>query len=227
MQPYFFPYLGYFQLISAVDRFVFLDDVRFIKQGWINRNRILLAGKTTFLSVPVENPGLTGRICDLRIAGNAWRRKSLETLRHAYHGAPHFAETFELARTVIESGSELIGELAKQSVRGVCAALGIDSELVDGSASYRNAGLKAQDRILDIVGRERASEYVNASGGRSLYSATAFAAAGVRLRFLEPASMPYPQLTQQFVPDLSILDVMMNVGREGARALLGTYTLVD
>ena len=225
MQPYFFPYLGYFQLMHAVDRFVFLDDVRFIKQGWINRNRILLDGEVVYLTVPVENPGLRGRICDVRVFGDDWRRRRIETLRHAYARAPHFREILPIVAEVISAPVDSIAALARHSVKRVAELLQIETPVVESSGSYGNDHLRGQDRILDIAARERADTYVNLPGGRELYRAPDFERAGIRLRFLHPEEMAYPQAGSEFVPRLSIIDLLMAVGAAGARAMLSRYTV--
>ena len=225
MQPYFFPYLGYFQLLHAVDRFVFLDDVQFIRRGWINRNRILLGGEAAAISVPVQHGDRSARIRDVSIAPGDWRRKRIEMLRHAYARAPHFDEIFPVVAQVIESPTESIVDLARSSVVRIAELLSLPTALVASSTGYGNEALRGQERIIDIAAREGASVYVNLPGGRDLYRGEGFERAGIALRFLRPEDRPYPQSAAEFVPRLSIIDLLMSVGVPAAREWLESYAV--
>ncbi len=213
MQPYFFPYLGYFQLVNAVDRFVVYDDVAFIKQGWINRNRILINGCPSFVGVPIKRASSFVSICDTRIDDDPqharWTEKLLKTVDNAYRRAPEFRRVFPIIEHVLACRTTRVVDVALGSLKAVAAFLEIRTPFVDSSAKYRNADLKGEDRVLAICAAEAASEYVNLPGGRELYSHDRFAAVGVKLSFLSPRSIEYRQFGGAFVPALSIIDVLM------------------
>jgi hypothetical protein len=228
MQPYFFPYLGYFQLVHASDRFVFYDDVNFIKNGWINRNRFLLEGETRYFTVPLDGMSPFAAIRDVRMQppDRPWRRKLLETLRVAYKTAPNRDAGMALVESSLATGTDSIADAARESVKSVMRYLGLERDWVESSATYGNDSLKGQERILDICARERASLYVNAPGGRDLYDARAFADAGVTLRFVQGSLPPYSQPAEPFVPGLSVLDAIMRCSASEVAAMVGAYQLV-
>jgi hypothetical protein len=209
MQPYVFPYLGYLQLMAAVDRFVLLDDVGFIKRGWIHRNRILVQGGPHRFTIPLVRPSQNRRICDTELAGGPWRDELCRTLERAYRRAPCFEPAMALVREVLAGGDRTIAELARRSLAAVCAYVGRGVDWVQTSQVYGNAERRGADRILDICRLEGAGTYVNAPGGRDLYDAEAFAAQGVALRFLAPELTPYSQFGNPFVPGLSVIDALM------------------
>jgi hypothetical protein len=229
MQPYFFPYLGYFQLIHAVDRFVIYDDVAFIKQGWVNRNRILIDGQPSYITVPLKHASSFRTIAEIEIDDSAqnrqWVARTLKTIDNAYRRAPEFERVFPLVESVLISGATRIGDLAARSVRAVGAFLDLDTTMVETSAVYGNSELTGQDRVIAICRSEAADEYVNASGGVELYSREAFADAGITLRFLESAAPEYEQFGAPFVPSLSIIDVLMFNTAESVRDFLDRYQL--
>ncbi|AOK45599.1 MULTISPECIES: WbqC family protein [Burkholderia] len=221
MQPYLFPYVGYFQLAASVDAFVFYDDVNYIKNGWINRNRMLLDGRPHYFTVPLAGASPSQKIADVRIQPpERWRRKVLEALRHGYGKAPHYARVSELVGDVLCCATAHMSTLATRSVIEVCNYLGIDARFVMSSAGYGNDALKGAQRVLDICVRERAARYVNLPGGRTLYDDAAFAARGIALEFIEPNLEPYRQFGAEFVPGLSIIDVLMFNDATEARAML-------
>lgn len=222
MQPYFFPYIGYFQLIAAVDKFVFYDDVNFIKNGWINRNRLILAGATRYITVPLVGASPFLKINEISAqSGDGWRRKLVESLRHSYSKAPYFADVNALFQEVVLANHDKIGEIAKASVMVICRYLGLATEFVPSSAIYGNASLGGALRVLDICAKEGASEYVNPPGGRALYNEQEFSERGLNLYFVQPRLDPYPQSTDQFQPGLSIIDILMFNSREQVRAMIG------
>jgi hypothetical protein len=228
MQPYLFPYLGYFQLVHAVDRFVFYDDVNYIKSGWINRNRYLQGSEPRYFTVPTEGASSFVPInavgVDARNPG--WKRKLVETLRVAYKDAPHAEAGMGLLREVIEAPVSGIGEMARMSVERTLAFLGVERDIVPSSTKYGNAELKGPARVVDICRREGATTYVNAPGGRDLYQAADFAAAGCELAFLSPQLPAYDQGNgEAFVPGLSVLDAIMRCGPGRVSDMLGAHGL--
>jgi WbqC-like protein family len=229
MQPYLFPYLGYFQLAAAVDCFVFYDDVNFIKNGWINRNRLFLSGDVRYFTVPLLGASSSSSIAQVGVQpGEVWRRKILESIAQSYAQAPHVAPVLEMVSAVLEGPQTAsIGALAKQSVVAVAEYLGLHTAFVWTSQKYGNASLRGVERVLDICRREAASCYVNLPGGRSLYDAAQFAAAGVELAFIEPRLPQYDCGRRPFHAGLSIIDVLMWNDRAAVAELLApAHTLV-
>lgn len=228
MQPYFFPYLGYFQLIFASDRFVFYDDVNYIKGGWINRNRILLDGEARFFTVPLR--GASSFVPINRVGVNEqypkWREKMLDTVRMAYRRAAHRDSGVGLLERVLASNRESIADLAVASVRTVLDYLGLVHDLVPSSRTYNNEHLMGQDRVLDICKKENADVYLNAVGGMGLYQAGSFAVQGCDLKFLRSQLPEYSQGSDHFVPGLSILDVVMHCSRDAIHDMLPRYDLL-
>ena len=212
MQPYFLPYIGYFQLMAAVDKFVVLDDVNYIVRGWVNRNRIATQQGTRWVTIPVENASQNRPISELNIAADSgWKRSISNVVCQAYRDAsqaevvvPQFARWIEGAHGNL---SIFLGSLLCQ-VRDM---LGIATEVVASSSVYPKNGLRGASRIVDICRRENATTYINLTGGRELYDREQFAAAGVELRFIELALQP-AQLIHggDEGPLLSILDLLMH-----------------
>lgn len=221
MQPYAFPYIGYFQLVHAVDTFVFYDDINYIKNGWINRNRLRLGGQVRYFTIPLADASPFRRIDEIRIDDRQpWRRKVTESLRHAYRRAPHFEPVQQLVETVLNEDAENIGAMARNSVISVASYLGLPTRFVSSSRQYGNDHLRGVDRVLDICRREGATEYLNPPGGRALYPSESFECQGIALQFIEPAPIEYPQLGEPFEPWLSIIDVLMHNAPPDVRALL-------
>jgi hypothetical protein len=229
MQPYFFPYIGYFQLISVVDKFIAYDDVTFIKQGWINRNRMLANGSPLLFSVPLSGAGSHTLIRDVSInkalyAG--WRKKFYKTLEQYYRKAPQYETVLPLIRDVLDSEPQLISIFALYSIKAVCAYLAIKTEIVETAINYNNSNLKAEDRVIDICRQEGAQSYVNAAGGRELYSHYNFERNGIDLKFLRSRDISYKQLGYPFVAWLSIIDVLMFNTPESVYQFVNQYDLV-
>jgi hypothetical protein len=224
MQPYLFPYIGYFQLLAAVDRFVVYDDVAFIKQGWINRNRMLINGGAVFFTVPIAHRSSAVMIRDTAISDapehTRWAEKLLKSFDNAYRRAPEFARTFPLIERVLTMTTSKVAELAVESIRAVAERLDIRTQMIDTSSVYGNAHLHGEDRVIAICRAEQATGYINAAGGRELYSRERFKEQGIELRFLDPATIEYAQFGERFVPGLSIIDVLMFNPVERVRGFL-------
>jgi hypothetical protein len=221
MQPYLFPYVGYFQLAAAVDKFVFYDDVNFIKNGWINRNRMLLGDQVRYLTVPLSGASPSLKINEVMVEPRErWLRKLLESIRHAYAKAPHYPQVSALIGRILAEPLAPVSLLASHTVMEICRYLEIDTEFVPSSTKYCNAQLKGIERVIDICAREQASAYVNLPGGRQLYDSAAFSARGIELAFIEPNLCPYAQFDDAFHPALSILDVLMFNSKNSVRDML-------
>lgn len=226
MQPYFLPYIGYFQLMAAVDRFVVLDDVNYINRGWINRNRLLLKGAAHTFTVPLIGVSQNKLICDIELADDdVWRDKLLRTIRQTYAKAPCYANVSGLMERIIRYPVCRLDAFLLNSLREVAEYFALRTEIVDSSRIYSNTQLRGQARILDICRQERAERYVNASGGQALYERARFSDQGIELQFLRSRPLSYMQGGAEFVPWLSILDVMMFNPQPEARRLLGEMDL--
>jgi hypothetical protein len=227
IQPYFFAYIGYFQLMGLVDRFVLLDDVTYINRGWINRNRILVQGKAHLFTVPLRNASQNVLIRDLEVAvGRRWHGKFARTLECAYRRAPFYEEAGGLLGRVLTTESVRFRDWLRTSLTQVKEYVGLETEIVESSGRYGNRHLQGQERILDICRQESATHYVNAPGGQQLYSRREFARHGITLQFVQPGEVSYRQFDHPFVPWLSILDVMMFNSPEEIRRLLGQCELI-
>jgi len=222
MQPYFFPYIGYFQLLGNVEKFVFYDDVNFIKQGWINRNRICTAGNVKYITVPTRNGGSFVKICEVEIDARApWQRKILGSVAHSYGKAPFFRSVYGLVEEVLSGHEVSISDLAKASVMRIARHLGIEVEFRMTSSDYGNQQLRGAERVLDICHREHASQYTNLPGGKSLYDQECFSRQGLALRFVDTRLDTYRQPgSAEFVPALSIIDVLMHNSVSDVRKML-------
>lgn len=221
MQPYFFPYIGYFQLLAAVDKFVFYDDVNFIKNGWINRNRLFLAGDVRYITVPLSGASPFLKINEISVqASDAWRKRMVETIRHSYSKAPYYKDVGALVADVLFSSEDHISEIAKASVTRVAAYLGLDTEIVMSSTVYDNAHLHAAERVLDICAKEHSTDYYNPPGGKVLYDHSEFRARNIELSFIAPELKPYKQLCHTFQPGLSMIDVLMFNDAKTAKEML-------
>jgi hypothetical protein len=211
-----------------VDRFVVYDDVAFIKQGWINRNRILVEGKPHGFSVPLRGASSFRCIDETLVDPDAyhpWWRKFSMTIDQSYGRAPHFAAVRTVLHESFEGFAGSIAALALRSLVRTTAYLGIDTPITASSRRYGNQHLKGAERVIDICLREGAGRYVNAIGGRKLYSPEPFADQEISIHFLEPALEPYRQFTSAFVPDLSVIDVMMFNPPDRIRDMLRQYQL--
>jgi hypothetical protein len=209
MQPYFFPYIGYFQLIESVDTFVVYDNVKYTKKGWVNRNRLLRNGVDVVFTVPIRKDSDSLDIRDRTLAGDFDRSKLVRQIREAYRHAPEFDGSMPVIERSVMSGRDNLFEYILESVVGVCGYLGISTRIVPSSTLDVDGSLTGQDRVLAICEAVGASTYINAIGGQELYRHDAFGARGISLRFLRSSPIDYPQFGGQFVPWLSIIDVMM------------------
>lgn len=227
MQPYFFPYIGYFQLMHAVDKFVIYDDVNFIKKGWINRNRILVDKKPFLFTIPLQNASQNTLIKDLKLAVTEnWKRKFLKTLEFAYKKKPFFDSIFSIVSDVVNIKSAFLRDWNVQACYSVVNYLNIEVILVESSSKYNNYQLKAQNRILDICNKENIKEYLNLSGGFNLYSKKFFCSKGLNLSFLKTKNIRYNQFCDKFNSSLSIIDVMMFNSISNVRKMLDAYDLI-
>jgi hypothetical protein len=228
MQPYLFPYIGYFQLINAADKFVILDDVNFINRGWINRNRILVQDKAHLFTVPLREVSQNKLIKDLQISEqNNWKAKFTKTIEMNYRKAPFFDDIYNVLKDIIDSNKTLLNSFILYSILKINDYLGIKTPIVDTSSIYENQSLKGEERIIDICLKEKAKIYINPIGGKDIYSKDKFLSKGISLHFLKPEFVTYKQFDNEFVPWLSIVDVLMFNSRAKVKNMLNDYTLLN
>lgn len=209
MQPYFFPYIGYFQLIAAVDLFVLYDNIQYTKKGWINRNRILLNGSDSVISLPLKKDSDTLNVSERELAVSFKPGKLLAQLDGAYRKAPYFEHTMSLVEaTLLQNTSNLFTFLHHGLVK-TCAHLGITTPIHISSGIDIDHTLKGQDKVLAICKATGAHTYVNAIGGQALYLTEDFLREGIELRFIRSQAFSYEQFGAPFVPWLSLIDVLM------------------
>lgn len=229
MQPYFLPYLGYFQLISAVDSFVVYDNIKYTKQGWINRNRILVNGKDEFITLPLKNDSDYLDINQRRLADRfvLEKRKILNKVRENYRRAVSFPQVYELLEHILDFDDMNLFQFVFNSLKLTCRYLDITTEFVVSSTLPLDHALKAEDRVLSICRCLNAALYINLIGGMDLYSKERFMKHKINLQFLRVNPVVYFQPGEKFIPNLSILDVMMyNYKEEIAVFLQKGYELV-
>jgi len=226
MQPYFFPYIGYFQLINCVDIFVIFDDVDFINRGWINRNNLLVNGKKSLFTIPLSGASQNKKINESApVEGDYWKKKLLKKIEFSYKKAPEYDAVYNLIENVLTSEYETISDLIKNSLFQVKKYLDIQTEFTC-SIFYKNEQLKGQERIIDICLQENANVYINAIGGKSLYSPDAFAQNSIKLFFIKTGNIEYKQFENEFVPYLSFIDILMFNSVEAIQNMLQNYELV-
>jgi len=227
MQPYFFPYLGYFQLIAAVNKFVILDDVNFINKGWINRNKILINGKSSMFTLPLEQASQNRLIKDIKVAKDKrWTDKFLKSIQMAYRKAPYFEAVFPVIKKCIDREENTISDLIYVGLLDICAYMGIQTEIVPHSSAYYTEGLHGQDKILEICVQSGATHYINTMGGQGLYNKDKFMEKNIRISFISPVLNPYYQNCPDFVEGLSIMDVMMYNSQEKLKLHLENFKLL-
>ena len=222
MQPYLFPYLGYFQLIAHADVFVVGDDYPWVRSGWINRNRVMDRGRARLFTLPVTAAPGAAPISERRLTPQypAERRRLLGLLRHAYARAPRAREVLPLVEQWLPTEATHLRDVLRRTLDGVCEYAGIDTPF--RLSSERPDRLhRGSARVIRLVQSFGGTRFLNPPGGRAIYRADEFAAHGVELAFLEPEFPPYSQDgAPEFVPGLSILDVMMRNPRERVQEMV-------
>lgn len=229
MQPYFFPYIGYFQLINAVDKFVIYDNIEFTKKGWINRNRILVNGKDEYITLPLKKDSDYLNIAQrcLTDTYKIERVKLLRRINGSYRKAPQFNEVYSLVEVIINTEEENLFGFTHQSLENICQYLNIKTEFIISSKISIDHQLKSQEKVIAICKALNANQYINPIGGVELYSKEIFQQNNIELNFIKPDTIEYMQFTNQFIPWLSIIDVMMFNSKEKIHRYLNSfYTLI-
>ena len=227
MQPYLFPYIGYFQLINAVNKFIILDDVNYINKGWINRNNMIANKQKTLFTFPLIKASQNKLINEIEISEDKiWATKFLKTLTMSYKKAPFFEETKALIENILSFETKNLSEYLHNSISKIIEFLGITTQIVRTSAIFDKGNLIADDRILDICKKVNTDIYINPIGGQELYSKEKFKQNNIKLFFLQTGKVEYKQFGTNFIPSLSIIDVMMFNSPEEIKKMLNNYTLI-
>jgi hypothetical protein len=226
MQPYFLPYIGYFQLINAVDKFIFYDDVSFINKGWINRNRILLNGKDHLFTIALKSASQNKLINQIEICKQ--NNKIVKTIKQAYSKAPYFKDVFTLIQQVFDKMNETksISKIAEISVKMVSNYLNLSTFFITSSEKYSyTQNLYREKRLIDICQENGANIYINSSSGKILYNHESFKENGIKLFFIKNNINTYKQFNNDFIPRLSIIDVMMFNDKKTITEFLNNYEI--
>ncbi len=207
MQPYFFPYLGYWQLMNAVDIFVIFDDVNYINKGYIDRNTILANGKPSFIKLELLGASQNKLINEIDIGGN--RLKLLKKIDLAYKKSFCYNSFFPVVEKILSLDEKNLAKYLECSIRVISEYLKINTKIITSSSIECSESGKG--KIIPIIHALRGDTYLNMIGGKLLYRDEDFAAAKIKLKFVEAYQSPYSQLAQEFIPNLSILDILFNV----------------
>lgn len=223
MQPYLFPYIGYFQLINSVDAFVIYDNIQFSKKGWINRNRILVNGTDAYITLPLKKDSDYLNVVERQLSED-WpqeRKKMLNRITESYRKAPQFTAVYPLIEEAVLYEEKNLFRYILNSLQVINRYLEISTPLVVSSSVEIDHSLKAEKKVIALCRELKADTYINPIGGVDLYDKAEFKKEGIDLQFLKANAIPYPQLKNDFVPFLSIIDVMMFNDRESLKRIIG------
>jgi hypothetical protein len=242
MQPYFFPYIGYYQLIESVDKFILYDNLNFINHGWINRNRILMKNIGAFwIIVPLKHKSSFAKISEIEIDDSTnWRYKTIKTLRINYHRAPMFDAVFPLLSHLISFETASISAFNSYAIKSICnylqirtiieddagKYLGIENELIDLAINSPGNFDKKTSRVINICKQEKATIYHNAIGGMMLYPRKEFSRHQMQIKFISTNKISYKQFDEKFTPDLSMIDILMFNSVDTIKIMLKDYSLL-
>ena len=224
MQPYFLPYIGYWQLINAVDTYIIYDDVAYIKGGWINRNNFLINGEKKLYTIRLKEARSGRPINEIEILDNLVKFQKM--LQINYSKAPYFSVVMNLIQEIASFDKTNLGAFLENSIKLISSYLGIKTKLILSSSIEKNNDLKGKDKVLHICELMGASEYYNAIGGMELYDKAEFTDSGINLMFIKTNLQTYRQYNDEFVPGLSIVDIMMRSSVERICEMLVDYELV-
>lgn len=224
MQPYFLPYLGYWQLMNAVDTYVVYDDVAYIKGGWINRNNFLVQGKAKLFTFSLDGAGSFKLINEISIKDDFSNFQKL--LQFNYSKAPYFSDCMNLVEQIISYDRTNLGKFLYNSIKLVAEYLDFNTNILLSSEIQKENSLKGKDKVMHICKLFGADEYYNAIGGQDLYDKNEFAKNGIKLAFVKTNIKPYKQFKNDFVPGLSIMDILMFNSKEQVKEMLADLELV-
>jgi hypothetical protein len=228
MQPYFMPYLGYFQLINSVDTFVIYDNIQYTKKGWINRNRILEGNSDKLITVPIKSDSTYLDVIDREIS-DIWLKEKIKLLNRisiTYKKAPYYQQVYKLIEDCINYDNLNLFKFIYNSIINLNSYMGITSKMVISSTIEIDHTLKLQDKVLAICKALKATKYINAIGGTHLYNKEIFKKHNLELNFIKSDNISYKQYGNDFIPYLSIIDTLMFNSQESIKEFLNSYTLI-
>lgn len=228
MQPYFFPYIGYFQLINEVDKFVIYDDVNYINRGWINRNYIYNNGDLQMINLNLKKVSQNKLINEIKIIDDdKMRKKILKSLRCIYSKAPYYKNVYPILEKIILNSEHRLFKYLEYSLKEICDYLEINTDIVMSSSLDKCNKLKSKEKIINICKILGGDEYINPIGGKNLYSKQTFRDNGIKLSFIKSDyNIKYHQFKDEFVPNLSIIDVLMFNSKYDIQNMLNLYELI-
>jgi hypothetical protein len=228
MQPYFLPYIGYFQLIKSVDEFILYDNIQYTKKGWINRNRILVNGSDRLITLPVKKDSDYLNVVDREISDtwNTDKKSLLNLIKSSYSKAPYFRETYELLKECLAVEHTNLFEFIHQTLLKINRYVEIETPITISSTIPIDHSLKSEEKVLSLCKAVGATMYINAIGGQHLYSKDRFATHKIQLQFIKSDTIQYSQFSNNFVPWLSIVDVLMFNSKQDITRYLNSYTLI-
>jgi hypothetical protein len=228
MQPYLFPYIGYFQLIHASDKFILADDLQYVNAGWINRNRILINGMASMVTLPLARAEHTSLIMERQFAATKAvdRTKLKRQISLAYGRAMNFKNVFPLLCSIIDFDETNLALYNRNQIIELCNYMSIKTPILNSSDLLFDKSLKRQERVIAKSHFLNADHWINAIGGTVLYDKAAFAEHGIRLSFLKTKRIVYKQFKDEFVENLSIIDVLMFNPIDHVHSLLEEYDLI-
>jgi len=226
MQPYFLPYIGYWQLLNAVDVFVIYDNIQYTKKGWFNRNRCLLNGKDELFSINLKKDSDFLNVNERFLSSEYRRNKLIAIFQNAYCKAPMNKEVMPFFGEIINCQEENLFKYIYNSVIKICEYLDIKTKIVISSSVNIDHSLKAENKVLAFCKGLGAEIYINSIGGIELYSKEMFKEQGIELNFIKSKPIVYKQFDNEFVANLSILDVMMFNNKDIVKQFLKEYELI-
>ena len=227
MQPYFFPYLGYWQTIKAVNKFVVYVDVNYIKGGWVNRNNILVNGNAHLITLALKDASPNKKINEIEILDSFKNKtKILSSIRNSYSRAPYFQNTFKLLEDIINFQENNLGLFLFNQIMAVSSFLNLNTELILSSEINNEKDLKADTKVIQICNHLKGVEYINAIGGQDLYSKKVFKNNNIDLYFIKMGDIKYNQNSNQFISNLSIIDLLMFNSKDEVNRMLDNFELI-
>lgn len=227
LQPYFVPYIGYFQLIKYCDCLVLLDNVQYTKQGWITRNRIQNRGQIVKLSLSVKHSPSNTLILDKQLASSFDGNQILRQLDDAYRRAKFYRDTRDIISSLLQFNTLSLLSYLRNSIMVMCQYLEVETKIVLSSATEVSNSYVGEDRVIEICRTLGATRYINPIGGTNLYSVERFRKSNLEIMFLKSRLSPYSQGLLDFIPALSIIDVISNCSREQLKeAIDGDFDLI-
>jgi hypothetical protein len=225
MQPYFMPYIGYFQLMKAVDKYVIYDDVNYIKGGWVSRNYIVVNGEKKMFTIMLKGASPNKLFNEIEIGDDF--RKFLKTLQINYSKTPFYESVMDLMNRIVSFPNKNLSVFIKNSFNEILQYLNINTELIMSSSLDKDISYKGVDKVIQICKILNADTYYNAINGKDLYNRSDFEKYGINLNFINTLTKNYHQQhTKEFIPYLSIIDVLMNNSVEETNKLLDSYNLL-